>query len=156
MDVQRIAPLRGLLGCTTRAESGSGRIGPISLGAKQAGERSAGNPQAAFDAAEAGNVARSRWCDTRRRKSEPTGNTNFDLNRRASPRPYLEAPALVPGLDDVPVMGEATEQRRPEIGGSILDAEIRSISRALRHRRPPAPFPRSRKATRSPFRFAMP
>ena len=31
----------------------------------------------------AGNVARSRWCDTRRRRSEPTGNTNFDLNRRA-------------------------------------------------------------------------
>src|SRR5208283_426136 len=90
MDVQRIAPLRGLLGCTTRAESGSGRIGPISLGAKQAGERSAGNPHAAFDAAEAGNVTRSRWCDTRRRKSEPTGNTNFDLNRRASPRPYRE------------------------------------------------------------------
>jgi len=35
-------------------------------------------------------VARPRWCDTRRRKSEPTGNTNFGLNRRASPRPYLE------------------------------------------------------------------
>ena len=35
-----------------------------------------------------GNVARPRWCDTRRRKSEPTGNTNFGLNRRASPRPY--------------------------------------------------------------------
>src|SRR5208282_2391633 len=48
-----------------------------------------GNPHAAFDAAGAGNVAWSRWCDTRRRKSEPTGNTNFDLNRRASPRPYL-------------------------------------------------------------------
>ena len=47
-----------------------------------------GNPHAAFDAAGAGNVAWSRWCDTRRRKSEPTGNTNFDLNRRASPRPY--------------------------------------------------------------------
>ena len=30
--------------------------------------------------------------DTRRRKSEPTGNTNFDLNRRASPRPYLASP----------------------------------------------------------------
>ena len=88
MDVQRIAPLQGLLGCTTRAESGSGRIGPISLEAKQTGERSAGNPHAAFDAAEAGNVAWSRWCDTRRRKSEPTGNTNFGLNRRASLRPY--------------------------------------------------------------------
>jgi len=48
MDVQRIAPLQGLLRCTTRAESGSGRIGPISLEAKQTGERSAGNPHAAL------------------------------------------------------------------------------------------------------------
>jgi len=88
MDVQRIAPIQGLLGCTTRAESRSGRIGPINLEAKQTGERSAGNPHAAFDAAEAGNVARSRWCDTRGRKGEPTGNTNFDLTRRASLRPY--------------------------------------------------------------------
>jgi hypothetical protein len=51
-----------------------------------------GNPHAAFDAAGAGNVAWSRWCDTRRRKRETTGNTNFDLHRRASPRPYLGAP----------------------------------------------------------------
>jgi ABC-type branched-subunit amino acid transport system substrate-binding protein len=64
------------------------RIGPISLGAKQTGERSAGNLHAAFDEAGAGNVAWSRWCDTRRRKGETTGNTNFDLHRRASPRPY--------------------------------------------------------------------
>jgi hypothetical protein len=48
-----------------------------------------GNPHAAFDEAGAGNAARSRCCDTRKRKSEPTGNTNFDLNRRASLRPYL-------------------------------------------------------------------
>jgi hypothetical protein len=48
-----------------------------------------GNPHAAFDVAGAGNVAWSRWCDTRRRKGETTGNTNFDLHRRASPRPYL-------------------------------------------------------------------
>ena len=73
---------------STSAESRSGRIGPIILEAKQTGERSAGNPHAAFDEAGAGNVARPRWCDTRRRKSEPTGNTNFGLNRRASPRPY--------------------------------------------------------------------
>jgi hypothetical protein len=46
-----------------------------------------GNPHAAFDVAGAGNVAWSRWCDTRRRKGETTGNTNFDLHRRASPRP---------------------------------------------------------------------
>src|SRR5271165_3823623 len=73
---------------STRAESRPGRIGPITLEAKQTGERSAGNPHAAFDEAGAGNVARPRSCDTRRRKSEPTGNTNFGLNRRASPRPY--------------------------------------------------------------------
>ena len=48
----------------------------------------AGNPHAAFDEAGAGNVAWSRCCDTRNRKGEATGNTNFDLNRRASPRPY--------------------------------------------------------------------
>ena len=47
-----------------------------------------GNPHATFDVAGAGNVAGSRWCDTRRRKGETTGNTNIDLNRRASPRPY--------------------------------------------------------------------
>ena len=33
-------------------------------------------------------MAWSRCCDTRRRKGETTGNTNIDLNRRASPRPY--------------------------------------------------------------------
>jgi hypothetical protein len=67
-------------------------IGPISYEAKQTGERNARNWHVAFDVAGAGNVARSRWCDTRRRKSESTGNTNFDLNRRASLRPYLGAP----------------------------------------------------------------
>src|SRR5215467_14449330 len=64
-------------------------IGPISFEAKQTGERNARNWHVAFDAAGAGNVAWSRCCDTRRRKSESTGNTNFDLNRRASLRPYL-------------------------------------------------------------------
>ena len=33
-----------------------------------------GNPHAAFDVAGAGNVGWSRWCDTRRRKGETTGN----------------------------------------------------------------------------------
>jgi hypothetical protein len=67
-------------------------IGPINLDAKQTGERSAGNPHAAFDVAGTGNVAWSRCCDTRRRKGETTGNTNFDLYQRASLRPYLGAP----------------------------------------------------------------
>jgi hypothetical protein len=42
------------------------------------------------DVAGVGNVARTRCCDTRKRKSETTGNTNFGLNRRASSRPYLQ------------------------------------------------------------------
>ena len=55
------------------------------------GARSAGNPHAACDAEGAGNVARPRYWDTRRRKGEPTGKTNFGLNRRASPRPYRKS-----------------------------------------------------------------
>jgi hypothetical protein len=84
-----------LCGCTTatsfggHAESRPSTIGPITLEVKQTGERSEGNPHAAFDVAGAGNVARPRWCDTHQRKGETTGNTNVDLNRRASPRPYL-------------------------------------------------------------------
>ena len=67
-------------------------IGPINLGVKQTGERSAGNPHAAIDVAGTGNVALSNCCDTRNRKGEATVNTNIDLNRRASLRPYLGAP----------------------------------------------------------------
>jgi hypothetical protein len=47
-----------------------------------------GNPHAAFDVAGAGNVAWLKCCDTHQRKGEPTGKTNLNLNRRASPRPY--------------------------------------------------------------------
>src|SRR5207249_9714026 len=77
-----------LSGAQGDAESLSGMIGRITRDAKHAGKRSAGNSHAPFDAAGAGNVAWSRSCDTRRRKSERTGNTNFDLHQRASPRPY--------------------------------------------------------------------
>src|SRR5271169_6895515 len=92
MAVRNLEAVQQLSGSAVRAESRPGRIGPISLGAKQTGERRAGNPHAAFDVAGIGNVAWSRCCDTRRRKGETTGNTNIDLNRRASPRPYLGAP----------------------------------------------------------------
>src|SRR6266702_4726508 len=89
MAVRKLEAVQQLPGSAVRAESRPGRIGPITLGAKQTGERRAGNPHAAFDEAGTGNVAWSRCCDTRRRKGEKTGNTNIDLNRRASPRPYL-------------------------------------------------------------------
>jgi len=88
MAVRNLAIVQWLQGSPTAVESRPGRIGPIGLGAKQTGERSAGDLHAAFDEAGAGNVAWSRWCDTRRRKGETTGNTNFDLHRRASARPY--------------------------------------------------------------------
>ena len=89
MAVRNLEAVQWLPGSARHAESRSGRIGPINLGVKQTGERRAGNPHAAFEVAEIGNVAWSRWCDTRRRKGETTGNTNFDLHRRASLRPYV-------------------------------------------------------------------
>src|SRR6516225_8657737 len=88
MAVYNPAAVQPLQGLPADAESCPGMIDPISFEAKQTGERNARKWHVAFDAAEAGNVAWSRWCDTRRRKSESTGNTNFDLNRHASLRPY--------------------------------------------------------------------
>src|ERR1700674_1064508 len=97
MAVRNLEAVQQLLGSAARTESRPGRIGPINLDAKQAGERSAENPHAAFDVAGTANVAWSRCGDTRRRKGEATGNTNFDLHRRASPRPYLgEARGAIP------------------------------------------------------------
>jgi hypothetical protein len=49
-----------------------------------------GNPHTAFEVAGAKNVAWSRCCDTRRRKSEATGEHKLRPNRRASLRPYRE------------------------------------------------------------------
>src|SRR6266478_4769861 len=91
MAVPISAAVQRLQSSVGYGEGRSSTIGPINLEVKQAGERSAGKPHAAFDVAGAGNVARSRYCDTRRRKGETTGNTNVDLNRRASPRPYRKA-----------------------------------------------------------------
>jgi hypothetical protein len=54
------AAVQRLQGSLAKAESRPSTIGPITLDAKQAGERKAGNPYAAFDVAGAGNVARSR------------------------------------------------------------------------------------------------
>jgi hypothetical protein len=84
---------------------------------KQAGERSAGKPHAAFDEAGTGNAVRSRCCDTRNRKGEPTGNTNFDLTWRASPRPYLGAPGGETPSGDSPIASICrtdANQRQPD------------------------------------------
>ena len=47
MAVRNLEAVQQLSGSAVRAESRPGRIGPISLGAKQTGERRAGNPHAA-------------------------------------------------------------------------------------------------------------
>src|SRR5215204_5885390 len=57
MAVRNLEAGQQLSGPAVRAESRPGRIGPISLGAKQTGERRAGNPHAVFDVAGIGNVA---------------------------------------------------------------------------------------------------
>ena len=63
------------------------RIGPVNLAAKRTGELS-GKSAPCVRRGGTGNVARSRCCDTRRRTIEAAGNTNIDLNRRTSLRPY--------------------------------------------------------------------
>src|SRR5271168_1722939 len=68
MAVRISAAVQRLQGSVVDAEGCPSTIGPITLEVKQTGERSAGNPHAAFDVAGAGNAARSRYCDTRRRK----------------------------------------------------------------------------------------
>ena len=74
---------------TPLAESAASMIGHINFDRNPAGKRSAGKPPATFDVAGIGDVAWLRYGGTRRRKGESTVNTNINLHRRASPRPYL-------------------------------------------------------------------
>jgi hypothetical protein len=64
-------------------------IGLITLVVKSTGERSAGNPHAAFDVAGVGNV---EWSDnvtlTLANESASEQESKSDPNRRASSRPY--------------------------------------------------------------------
>src|SRR3974377_2212503 len=91
MALRNLAAIQWLPGSETAVESPSRRVSTITLVAKPTGQGSAGNPHAACDVAGTGNVAWSRWCDTRKRKGETTGNTNFDLHRRARPPPHTRA-----------------------------------------------------------------
>src|ERR1700758_5087727 len=81
MAVRISTAVQQLQGSVVYAESCPSSIGPITLEVKQTGERSAGNPHAAFDVAGAGNVARSRWCDTR----SPKGRDNREHKLRPKP-----------------------------------------------------------------------
>ena len=89
------------------AESRPGRIGPINLDAKQTGERKAGNPHLAFDVAGTGNVARSRCCDTRRRK----GEDNREHKHR--PKPARQSSTLlIGGIEETSASFEARSAPR--------------------------------------------
>src|SRR5215813_9479541 len=79
--VRHLEAVQQLQGSVAAAESCPSRIGPITLEAKQTGERSAGNPHAAIDVAGAGNVAWSRCCDT----SQPKGRGNREHKHRPKP-----------------------------------------------------------------------
>src|SRR6267142_1421469 len=87
MAVRNLEVVQQLSGSAARAESRPGRIGPISLEAKQTGVRRAGNPHAAFDVAGTGNAAWSRCCDTRRRKGGTTDMFGLPPPRHISPLP---------------------------------------------------------------------
>src|SRR5215475_16120318 len=62
MALQASGLVQRLPGAPPTAESAPNRIGPITLGVKRAGKRSAGKPHAAFDVAGAGNVAMVELC----------------------------------------------------------------------------------------------
>src|SRR5262249_3272949 len=62
----------------------------INVGAKQAGERKAGNPHLAFDVAGTGKVAWSRCCDT----SQPKGRGNREHKLRPKPARQSPTPLL--------------------------------------------------------------
>ena len=70
------------MGCSESAPDANGHI---TLDAKQAGKRSAGNPHAAFDEAGAGNVTRGAGLRT---NAKVVGLATGPYRRRASPRPY--------------------------------------------------------------------
>ena len=89
------------MGCSESAPDANGHI---TLDAKQAGKRSAGNPHAAFDEAGAGNV---------------TSGAGFTgpYRRRASPRPYLIDTTTVRGGRRV--TGELPDRNESERTGGL-------------------------------------
>src|SRR6516165_9471353 len=127
MALRNLAAIQWLPGSEAAVQSRSSRIGPISLGAKQTGERSAGNPHAAFDVAGTGDVAWSRWCDTRKRKGETTENKNFDLHRLL-PQCNL-AVRSAPMSRLARASGQIASHPMSEVLQRILQLELRLVSK---------------------------
>lgn len=70
MVVRLVNTLQWVPCSSADVESRSSTIGHITHDTKLAGKRSAGKPPATFDEAGTGNVERSRYSGTRRRKGE--------------------------------------------------------------------------------------
>src|SRR6516162_5325645 len=94
MAVRHSQAVQRLSSATRRTESCSSRVGPISLGVKQMGARSAGNPHAACDVEGTGNVARSRGLSARQSSTLPQGG---------------EAKAFLTPIEAAPVREDADE-----------------------------------------------
>lgn len=87
MDIRDDGAVRQLPRPLLQADSVASLIGPITLAAKHAGERSAGNPHAPFEVAGAGNVTMAAGLRaTVKTVDQP-------------PEPKVGAPVLDPTLD---------------------------------------------------------
>ena len=107
MAVRHSRAVQRLSSATRQADSRPGRIGPISLDVKHMGERSAGNPHAAFDVEGAGNVARHRPKPARQSSTLPMSGVWKRSHGRTSEAPpderggnsYARPTATAPHLD---------------------------------------------------------
>jgi hypothetical protein len=105
--VRHSRAVQRLSSATRQAESRPGRIGPISLDMKQMGERSAGNPHAAFDVEGTGDVARHRAKPARQSSTLPMSGVWKRSQGRTSEAPpderggnrYAQPTATAPHLD---------------------------------------------------------
>src|SRR3984893_11781674 len=85
--VRHSRAVQQLSSATRQAESRPSRIGPISLDMKQMGERSAGNPHAAFDVEGTGDVARHRPKPARQSSTLPMSGVWKRSHGRTSEAP---------------------------------------------------------------------
>jgi hypothetical protein len=141
--VRHSRAVQRLSSATRRAESRPSRIGPINLGMKQMGERSAGNPHAAFDVEGTGDVARHRPKPARQSSTLPMrgkwkrsygratkappderGGNRHERPTAAAPLPHSTPSATFP--DD----GLSTAQTDPERPFLTVPADGRVVKEA--------------------------
>src|ERR1700746_924488 len=115
--VRHSRAVQRLSSATRQAESRPSRIGPISLDMKQMGERSAGNPHAAFDVEGTGDVARHRPKPARQSSTLPMSGVWKRSHGRAREAPpderggnrYVRPTATAPHSDSTMKSGSRVE-----------------------------------------------